>query len=141
MKKMKKLTDRQREVLQFITDYIQEHRYPPSYREVGDSIGVTVKAAYDHIQALLRKGHLVCIENRPRTLRIPKCFLLDVTERVEIRTETPMLQIGDVLTIREASYAKVGDTVMVSQNPIIVKSFEKGDVAFGKVLGFTRKVA
>ncbi|RKU10847.1 hypothetical protein C6503_19375 [Candidatus Poribacteria bacterium] len=137
---MKKLTDRQRETLQFITDYIQAHGYPPSCRDVGAGTGVSTKAAYDKIHVLVRKGYLVYFENRPRTLRIPKCFILLVTECVEIRTETPVLQIGDYLTIREASSAEVGDTVMVSQNPIIVKSFEKGDVAFGKVVSFSRPI-
>ena len=137
---MKKLTDRQRKVLQFITDYIQANGYPPSGREVGDGMGVSTRVAYDYIRVLVRKGHLVYLENSRRTLRIPQCFLLLVTERMEIRTETPTLQIGDYLTIREVSSAKVGDTVIVSQNPIIVKTFEKGDVAFGKVIGFSRMI-
>lgn len=139
---MKKLTDRQREVLQFITDYIQKHGYPPSYRDVGAGTGVSMKAASDYIHVLARKGYLIHHENRPRMLRIPKCFLLLVTERMEIRTEIPTLQIGDYLTIRETSAPKVGDTVIVSQNPVVVKPFEKGDpVVFGKVLGFTRNVS
>ena len=138
---MKKLTDRQCEVLQFIKDYIQAHGYPPSHRDVGSGMGISVKGANDHIHALVRKGHLIYLKDRPRTLRIPKCFLLDVTERMEIRMETPTLWIGDVLTIREASFAKVGDTVIISQNPIIVKPFEKGDVVFGKVIGFSREIS
>lgn len=138
----KKLTDRQREVLQFIKDYIQEHGYPPSCRDIGDGMGFSVKAAHDYIHVLQRKGYLIYLENRPRTLRIPKCFLLLVTERVEIRPETPTIQIGDVLTIRETSAPKVGDIVIVSQNPIIVKPFEKGDpVMFGKVIGVSRSIS
>ena len=138
---MKKLTDRQCEVLQFIKDYIQAHGYPPSHRDVGDGIGISARVANDHIHALVRKGHLIYLKDSRRTLRIPKCFLLEVTERMEIRTETPTIQVGDVLTIREVSSANVGDTVIISQNPIIVKPFEKGDVAFGKVVGFSREIS
>ena len=138
---MKKLTDRQRKVLQFIEDYIQTHGYPPSYDDLGNGMGISTKAVYDRVQALVRKGHLVYLENRSRTLRIPKCFLLLVTERMEIRTETPVFKIGDYLTIRETSAPKVGDIVMVSQDPILVKSFENGDTAFGKVIGLSRSIS
>ena len=34
------LTDRQREIVEFIKDFIAEHGYPPSVREIRDGVGV-----------------------------------------------------------------------------------------------------
>ena len=61
---------------------------------------------------------------------------------MEICTEIPTIQVGDVLTIRETTVVEVGDIVIVSQDPIVVKPFEKGDSdVFGKVIGLSRAVA
>jgi repressor LexA len=66
---MKDLTARQREVLKFITKYINTHTYPPTIREVGDHFEISVKGAHDHIIALKRKGHIRG-DNRSRTMEL-----------------------------------------------------------------------
>jgi len=53
---MKELTARQREVLEFIKEYIEGHSYSPSVRDIAGRFGITVKAAHDHLKALERKG-------------------------------------------------------------------------------------
>lgn len=53
---MKKLTDRQREVLGFIRRHMDALGYAPSIREISIEFGVALKAAYDHVKALERKG-------------------------------------------------------------------------------------
>ena len=55
---MKHLTDRQREVLDFIIDFRDEHGYYPSYREIADGMGFTVKTAVCHIEVLVHKGYI-----------------------------------------------------------------------------------
>lgn len=55
---MKGLTKRQAGVLAFIRRYVEREHVAPSMREVGDALGVTVRAAHDHVRALERKGHL-----------------------------------------------------------------------------------
>ncbi|MDR0908523.1 MAG: transcriptional repressor LexA [Spirochaetaceae bacterium] len=55
---MKGLTDRQQEVLKFIIQYGREHAYPPTIRELADHFGISIKGAYDHISALVKKGQL-----------------------------------------------------------------------------------
>lgn len=64
------LTDRQREVYRYILDYISSHQYPPSIREVAAAFSVSVKAAYDHIQALERKGFISYIPRQSRSIEI-----------------------------------------------------------------------
>ncbi|GHV27208.1 LexA repressor [Spirochaetia bacterium] len=69
---MKGLTQRQKEVLDFITDYITIHAYPPTIREIGDSFGISVKGAYDHVEALRKKQILRLGDKRSRTIEIIK---------------------------------------------------------------------
>ena len=65
---MKELTDRQKEVLSFISDYIKKNSYPPTIREIADHYSISVKGAHDHITALRKKGFLKKGDKRPRTM-------------------------------------------------------------------------
>ncbi|QQO10511.1 transcriptional repressor LexA [Breznakiella homolactica] len=67
---MKELTERQREVLAFITEYISTHAYPPTIREIADFFGISVKGAYDHVDALKKKGRLKNGGKRSRTMEV-----------------------------------------------------------------------
>jgi repressor LexA len=53
-----RLTDRQREVLDFIQSFTAAHGVPPTVREIGGRFHVTPRAAFDHLRALERKGYL-----------------------------------------------------------------------------------
>lgn len=60
------LTDRQREVLEWIEDYITIHTWPPTRIEIADAFGWAPNAAQEHVAALQRKGW---IEVAPRVAR------------------------------------------------------------------------
>lgn len=53
-----RLTRRQQEVLGFIREFTDRHGVPPTVREIGARFRVTPRAAFDHLRALERKGHL-----------------------------------------------------------------------------------
>ena len=55
---MQGLTSRQGQVLACIQEWVQRTGQAPSYREIAAQLGVTVRAAYQHVQALERKGVL-----------------------------------------------------------------------------------
>jgi len=55
---MEGLTDRQARVLACIQRGVQRTGQAPSYREIAAQLGVTVRAAYQHVQALEHKGLL-----------------------------------------------------------------------------------
>jgi repressor LexA len=56
---MEQLTARQQEVLDFVTEYINERGYAPSLREIGKKISVSgTLGVMKHLEALERKGHL-----------------------------------------------------------------------------------
>ncbi|HSF34238.1 MAG TPA: transcriptional repressor LexA [Candidatus Tectomicrobia bacterium] len=55
---MQALTGKQAQVLACIQQRVQRTGQAPSYREIATQLGVTVRAAYQHVQALERKGVL-----------------------------------------------------------------------------------
>jgi repressor LexA len=67
---MKEPTQRQREVLAFISDYIKSHYYPPTIREVAEHFSISVKGAYDHVLALKKKEKLKLGDKRSRTMEV-----------------------------------------------------------------------
>ena len=67
---MKKPTERQQEVLDFIAGYINTHTYPPTIREVADFFSISVKGAHDHLAALRKKGFLKQGDKRSRTMEL-----------------------------------------------------------------------
>ena len=69
---MKEPTKRQLEVLSFITEYLDDHAYPPTIRELADHFGISVKGAQDHVTALKKKGLLKQGDKKSRTMELVK---------------------------------------------------------------------
>ena len=69
---MKEPTKRQLEVLSFITDYLEDHAYPPTIRELADYFSISVKGAQDHVTALKKKGLLKQGDKKSRTMELIK---------------------------------------------------------------------
>ena len=64
------LTDRQREILEFINQSIRERGYPPTLREIGVQFGIrSTNGVNDHLRALEKKGHLLREDLKSRALR------------------------------------------------------------------------
>jgi repressor LexA len=56
---MIKLTDKQQRILEFIVDYVDEHGYPPSIREIGDQFQISsLRGVTVHLDALERKDKI-----------------------------------------------------------------------------------
>jgi repressor LexA len=64
------LTDRQREVLDFISGSINRCGYPPTLREIGSHFGIrSTNGVNDHLRALEKKGYLQREDLKSRALR------------------------------------------------------------------------
>jgi len=64
------LTDRQREILEFITRSIAARGYPPTLREIGTHFGIrSTNGVNDHLRALEKKGYLQREDLKSRALR------------------------------------------------------------------------
>src|SRR5262245_35760581 len=64
------LTDRQKEVLEFIQESISGRGYPPTLREIGERMGIrSTNGVNDHLKALEKKGYLAREDLKSRALR------------------------------------------------------------------------
>jgi len=64
------LTERQRNVLDFISDSIRKRGYPPTLREIGSHFGIrSTNGVNDHLRALEKKGFLHREDLKSRALR------------------------------------------------------------------------
>jgi len=65
------LTEKRRQILDFIIAFQREHDYPPSVREIGRAVGLTSSATvHDHIDRLADGGFLVKDPTKPRALQV-----------------------------------------------------------------------
>jgi repressor LexA len=65
------LTPRQRRVLDVIRSSVESRGYPPSMREIGESVGLTSSSSVSHqLRTLQTKGFIRRDPNRPRALEI-----------------------------------------------------------------------
>ena len=65
------LTDRQREILDFIDAQMRERGYPPSVREIGEAVGLTSPSTvHSHLATLQRYGFLHRDPTKPRALEV-----------------------------------------------------------------------
>lgn len=67
---MKVITERQQEVLDFISNFTKEKSYPPTVREIGEHFSISLRAVQDHILALQKKGYLAQTQKKARSLSV-----------------------------------------------------------------------
>ncbi len=69
----KGLTKRQREILTYVLDSMQQRGYPPSVREIGTALGLTSSSTvHSHLAALEKKGFIHRDPSKPRAIEILK---------------------------------------------------------------------
>jgi repressor LexA len=65
------LTDRQREVLEYIDENLREKGYPPSVREIATALGLTSPATvHNHLNTLENKGYIKRDPTKPRAMEV-----------------------------------------------------------------------
>jgi len=70
---MNTLTKRQKEILDFVSEYIKERGYSPYYEEIGQKFGLSaLSTVHEHITELVDKGYLKKDEHKERGLYLPK---------------------------------------------------------------------
>jgi len=68
------LSDRQREILDYITAYHGENEYFPSLREIAGHFKVSIGTVQTHLDYLKRKGALDWEKGKPRAMRIAQTY-------------------------------------------------------------------
>lgn len=63
---MEDLSPRQRDVVDFICSTVAQRGLPPTYREIGDALGIaSTNGVADHVKALIKKGYLRKVGGSP----------------------------------------------------------------------------
>src|SRR4051794_31939200 len=66
-----RLTERQRQVLEFIDTEVRRRGYPPSVREIGEAVGLSSPSTvHAHLGALQDKGYIHRDPTKPRALEV-----------------------------------------------------------------------
>jgi len=147
------LTKKQREVLDYIEDFIQENGYTPSYREIARGLGLaSPSTVYQHVQALCEKGVIntgqdgaartieLCEPQQlsPMSILLPLAGVITAGEPIEAVEDNEALAVPTDFVVDESnSYVlKVrgrsmiedgifdGDYVVIERNP----SPKNGDI-------------
>ena len=83
------LTGRQREIWEFVVDYVGRRGYPPTVREIGDAVGLaSPSTVHAHLANLERSGLLRRDPTKPRALELVG------HERAEPTRRLPL--VGDI---------------------------------------------
>ncbi len=91
------LTQRQKEILLFIQNYIYENGYPPTYREIGSQFEiVSTFGVKRHIDALVKKGYLNFESNISRSFSLTEYAVnfyprKDKIENINSSIEIPII--------------------------------------------------
>jgi repressor LexA len=65
------LTERQQEIWQYLIQYVDDHGYPPTVREIGDAVGLaSPSTVHAHLANLERAGLLRRDPTKPRALEL-----------------------------------------------------------------------
>lgn len=79
------LTKRQKEVLDFVTQFIELHGYAPSYREIATYFKYgSVATVAEHIESLVGKGMLQKNDNEARSIQLVKAEDIDATPSIAL---------------------------------------------------------
>ncbi len=68
---MEELTSRQRRILEYIRETVQDRGYPPTVREIGDAVGLTSSSSvHSQLANLERKGLISRDPTKPRAVTL-----------------------------------------------------------------------
>jgi repressor LexA len=77
------LTKRQKEVLDYVTQFIEIYGYAPSYREIAGHFKYgSVATVAEHIESLVAKGMLQKGDNEARSIQLVKADDLDISTSI-----------------------------------------------------------
>lgn len=90
------LTLRQRRVLEVIRESVESRGYPPSVREIGESVGLNSPSSVAHqLKVLEAKGYLRRDPNRPRAMEVldPYGHAVDPTDSGDARPDAVFVPV------------------------------------------------
>ncbi len=142
-------TKKQKELLEFIEQFIQEHGYSPSYREIMNGLQYTSVATVAlHVGNLIARGHLIKRDRSARSLEVvsptgvpavlptnevketDEKWLVGKVEKLFLDAEAGALpephQVGDIATVLAAMRVLGLEAAVQSFNARLQKLAEAG---------------
>jgi repressor LexA len=117
------LTPRQKEVLDFIAEFVNQNGYCPSYEEIARGLGLaSLATVHKHISALEARGYLIRTFNQSRSLELSQKYFnerpgsrgssvsLEVPLAGRIAAGTPVETFEGSETLNFADFVGAGDT-------------------------------
>ncbi|MFH1430825.1 MAG: transcriptional repressor LexA [Candidatus Uhrbacteria bacterium] len=99
------ITKRRRDVLAFIVNYVREHDYAPSIREIANGLGVSSPATvHEHLEGLRQDGYIAGSGSRAcmpteSTLGIGKSFVLPLLGIIAAGQPIEAVQQRDAIVV------------------------------------------
>ncbi|MDQ5938995.1 MAG: repressor LexA [Patescibacteria group bacterium] len=146
---MPQLTKKQKQILDYITEFIQLNGYAPSYREIAEYFGLSSTATvHDHVRALEDKGLITSTHNAARSLELvsyrfgkaielPLVGLIAAGEPIEAIEQNETISVPQNMARDENSYvlkvrgdSMIEDGILDGDYVIVERSFypQNGDV-------------
>lgn len=134
------LTPKQKEVLDFIRRFIDDHDYAPSYREIGRFLGLSSPATVaEHVEALRQKGWLEKSPAEARSIKvtpawnelndsIPLLGIIAAGKPIQAITSTETIEIPrsmmapDVYALKVAGDSMINDGILDGDYVIIKRT-------------------
>jgi len=143
----KSLTIRQKKILETIQRAVASHGYPPSMREIGDTVGLASLSSVTHqLSQLERLGYIRRDPRRPRAMEILKPLTLNDAPVVEAAREVPELSVvtelstsADTALVPLVGRIAAGGPILAEQTVEDVMSLPRQLVGHGEL--FMLKVA
>ena len=108
------LTQRQREILDFISASIVERGFPPTLREIGEHFNIrSTNGVNDHLKALEKKGHLRREDLKSRAMRPVSMGEVIPFER---KVPKPMDFLTDLVDVPILGKVAAGQPILAVEN-------------------------
>src|SRR4249920_1200939 len=105
------LTQRQREVYDYVVSYADSHGYPPTVREIGEAVGLaSPSTVHAHLANLERAGYLRRDPTKPRALELTR------RERSVAAASVVAPDVGEVRVLPLVGEIAAGGPLLAEEN-------------------------
>ncbi len=103
----KELTKKQKDVLNFIKDFVDDNGYPPSVREICIGIGVkSTSTVHGYLTRLERNGYITRESTRTRSIVLENKFAFD----------KPATRVDDYIQVPIVGRVAAGEPILAQEN-------------------------
>ena len=104
---MDDLSPRQRDVVNYIASTVAQRGIPPTYREIGDALGIaSTNGVADHVKALIKKGYLRKVGGSPG----------GVARGIQLTSKARTVRRSSIIPIPVMGHVAAGQPILAEEN-------------------------